>query len=156
MFDTSSSNFVGSRIPKHCVGGDSLSILFEQIGICWSVSVELFAFASKLYSYASFADRILIVVPALTTMLGATTVVFSLLGCWGMAVRNRISSIIYFIAMILIIFAEIGIGGWWAHVYKRYNIYPMLKIFFYLEREPEYDQSWLALQIQVKDSIRIY
>lgn len=50
---------------------------------------------------------------------------------------------------ILILLTEICLGSWWCYEYKRHNKFPLLKMFFLMEKEPFYDEEWIGLQVRV-------
>lgn len=97
-------------------------------------------------------DPALILVPLLMTILGSCTIGLALLGCFGMALRSKLRSIIFFTLNMLIMFSEICLGSYWWHDSKNFMQFPQLFNWF-LQSDLSTGEEWATLQIKVKIKI---
>lgn len=101
------------------------------------------------YSHAFYLlDPALILVPLIMTILGSCTIGLALLGCFGMALRSKLRSIIFFTLNMLIMFSEICLGSYWWHDSKNFMQFPQLFNWF-LHSDLSTGEEWATLQIKV-------
>lgn len=80
--------------------------------------------------------------------LGGITIAISLLGCFGMALRNKMHSVIFFSVNLTIMFVEIVLGSYWWHANKSFMQFPQLLNWF-LQDDVHTGEDWATLQIKV-------
>lgn len=68
---------------------------------------------SKSFSFIPLVAPIVWIIPAIVLILGVSTIVMAILGCYGMAIENKACSISYFVIHIVILLAEIAVGAYW-------------------------------------------
>lgn len=90
----------------------------------------------------------LIIVPGVMAILGGFTIVFALLGCFGMALTNKYRSIVFFTFNVIIMGTEIGLGTYWCAAYKKFNEFPEILNWFLLDDRMT-GEEWATLQIKV-------
>ena len=80
--------------------------------------------------------------------LGSVTIVFSILGCCGMALHNKTRSIVFFATNVGVVLIEIILGIYWLLYNKQYMNFPQVLNWF-LAEDFETEDIWINLQIKV-------
>lgn len=78
------------------------------------------------------------------------TICFALLGCFGMALRNKYYSIAFFTANVLLMLAELVLGSYWWYDNKAYMKFPRLQNLF-VNEDINTGEAWAMLQIKVRN-----
>lgn len=79
-------------------------------------------------------------------LLGFFTIGIALLGCFGMALKNKFRSIVFFAINLLILTTELVLGLFWCFENQHYMDFPRL-IDWFLNEDSE---EWSTLQIRVR------
>lgn len=93
-------------------------------------------------------DAALIIVPGVMAILGIVTILFALLGCFGMALKNKYHSIAFFAVNLCLMMGEICLGSYWWHCNKEFMQFPLLLEWF-LHEDINTGEDWATLQIKV-------
>lgn len=80
--------------------------------------------------------------------LGGITIGISIMGCFGMALRNKMNSIVFFSVNLTIMFVEIVLGCYWWYGNKQFMQFPELLNWF-LQDDVNTGEDWATLQIKV-------
>lgn len=90
----------------------------------------------------------LIVVPGVMALAGVLSIVFGLLGCFGMALVNKTRSIFFFSINCLIMGFEITLGIYWLIANRSFMEFPEL-VNWFLQDDLMTGEEWTTLQIRV-------
>lgn len=110
---------------------------------------KLYGTSLSVYTSSSLPGYPIWLVPMILLFLGLATILLSILGCWGMAIKNKYTAIPYFSAIILLIAGELAVGGYWIAKGPTYEQYLTLRESF-LNYDYDVSMEWSQMQIKLQ------